>query len=78
MPGFHSRKSLNRYTSKSSYYAQRLIKGPCRDSRELDPVTGRYIPYSPRTRKALEAIGDIKMMIARKREARSKLYTDKN
>ena len=41
-------------------------------------MTGRYIPYSPRTRKALEAIGDIKMMIARKREARRQLYTDIN
>ena len=42
----------------------------------MDPATGRYIPYSPRTRKALEAIGDIKMMIARKRESRRLLYDD--
>ena len=34
----------------------------------------RYTPYSPRTRKALEAIGDIKMILSRRREQRKKLH----
>ena len=28
---------------------------------------GRYIPYSPRTKKALEAIGDIKQLLRRRK-----------
>ena len=55
------------------------MKGPSvRDAREIDPETGRYIGYSPRTRKALEAIGDIKQMLERRKMARANMKVTQN
>ena len=55
------------------------MKGPSvRDAREIDPETGRYIGYSPRTRKALEAIGDIKQMLERRKMARANIKVTQN
>ena len=73
-----SKTSFSRYTSKSSHYAQRMIHGQ-KDYRLTNPQLGgqnRYTPYSPRTRKAMEAIGDIKHILERRRENRKKFQED--
>ena len=71
------KSNLGKYSSKSSHYAQRLLHGSqVKDIRYVDPETNRYIGYSPRTRKAMEAIGDIKMMLNRRRELRNKLHAN--